>query len=94
MGSEKIYHWELELGEENVSLGMDWSVIVNETVLSIEIAERDGGISYNLEIRAAVQRSSRSCPHRWGRPGQLPETLRAFILLIQEQKTAQSASGE
>ena len=108
MGNGKIYHWELERGEEKVSLDTDWSVIVNETVLSIEIAERDGGICYNLESRAAVQIANGSLIKvlpEWASMGpplfiyypsrrQLPEALRALIRLIQEQKTDQIVSGE
>ncbi|MBS1076101.1 LysR family transcriptional regulator [Gluconobacter sp. Dm-73] len=108
MGSGKIYHWELERGEEKVFLDTDWSVIVNETVLSIEIAERDGGISYNLESRAAVQIANGSLVKvlpEWASMGpplflyypsrrQLPEALRALIRLVQEQKAVYSIPGE
>ncbi|CAI3926371.1 DNA-binding transcriptional regulator [Commensalibacter communis] len=96
MGNGKIYHWELEQEEERFILSADWSIIVNETILSIEIAEKGGGICYNLEHRVVKQLADGSLVRvlpEWGSIGeafylyysnrrQLPKALRALIDFI------------
>ncbi|CAI3929228.1 DNA-binding transcriptional regulator [Commensalibacter communis] len=96
MGNGKIYHWELEQGEKRFILSADWSIIVNETILSIELAEKGGGICYNLEHRVAKQLADGSLVRvlpEWGSIGeafylyysnrrQLPKALRALIDFI------------
>ncbi|MDI2090487.1 LysR family transcriptional regulator [Commensalibacter oyaizuii] len=96
MGNGKIYHWELEKGKERHVISTEWSMIVNETILSIEIAQNNGGICYNLECRVAEQLANgtlvRVLPE-WGSVGeafhlyysnrrQLPKALRALLDLI------------
>lgn len=96
MGNGKIYHWELERGKEKAVISTDWSVIVNETILSIEIAEKGGGICYNLEHRVASQLAEGSLVRvlpEWRSIGeafylyysnrrQLPKALRALLEFI------------
>lgn len=96
MGNGKIYHWELEKGKEKYVLSTDWTMIVNETILSIEIAQRHGGICYNLENRIADQLAEGSLVRvlpEWGSMGeafylyysnrrQLPKALQALLKLI------------
>jgi len=100
MGTGKIYHWELERGEEKVVISTDWAIVVNETILSIELAEHGGGICYNLEERVSNQLASGKLVEvlpDWASMGaafhlyypsrrQLPEALRALLRLIQTHK--------
>lgn len=55
MGTGAIYHWELERGSEQVAVSVNWSVIVSETALAIELAETGGGITYCQVARVAAQ---------------------------------------
>ena len=105
MGNGRIYHWELERGREAVVLSLDWAVIVNETVLSLELAETGGAICYTLEERVVSQladgRLVRVLPE-WSSMGpafhlyypsrrQLPEALRALLRVMQQGKGAERA---
>lgn len=97
MGTGRIYNWELERGSEEVVLSLDWAVIVNETVLSLEIAENGGGICYTLEDRIRPQLADGRLVHvlpDWWSMGpafhlyypsrrQLPEALRALLRIMQ-----------
>lgn len=51
MGTGALYHWELEQGSDARSLNLDWSVVVSETALAVEVAQRGGGIAYCLHGR-------------------------------------------
>ena len=100
MGNGKIYHWELERDDEKVVVSTDWAIVVNETILSIEVAERGGGICYNLEDRVASQLANETLVRvlpEWASMGpafhiyypsrrQLPEALRALLRLIQAHR--------
>lgn len=98
MGNGRIYHWELERGQEKRVLNMDWPVILNETALILELTERGGGICYCLEGRIAQQletgRLARVLPE-WSSMGpgfhlyhpsrrQVPEALRAFMRMAKK----------
>tara|TARA_R110000868_G_scaffold411574_1_gene705487 strand:+ start:35756 stop:36685 length:930 start_codon:yes stop_codon:yes gene_type:complete len=97
MGTGRIYNWELERGSEEVVLPLDWAVIVNETTMSLDIAETGGAICYTLEDRIRPQladgRLVHVLPEWWSmRPAfhlyypsrrQLPEALRALLRVIQ-----------
>ncbi|TPE45094.1 LysR family transcriptional regulator [Amaricoccus solimangrovi] len=97
MGTGRIYNWELERGSEEVVLSLDWAVIVNETVLSLEIAENGGAICYTLEDRVRPQLADGRLVHvlpDWWSMGpafhlyypsrrQLPEALRALLRSMQ-----------
>lgn len=97
MGNGRIYSWELERDREARVITLDWSVVVNETALSLEIAETGGGVVYTLEDRVRPQladgRLLRVLPD-WSSIGpafhlyypsrrQLPEALRALLRTIQ-----------
>ncbi|SHN03928.1 LysR family transcriptional regulator [Roseibium suaedae] len=97
MGNGRIYNWELERGTEEVVLSLDWSVIVNETILSLELAETGGAICYTLEDRVRPQLADGRLIHvlpEWSSMGpafhlyypsrrQLPEALRALLRTMQ-----------
>jgi DNA-binding transcriptional LysR family regulator len=98
MGNGQIYHWELERGGEAAVVDVDWSIVANETILSIEIAQTGGGIAYCLEARVAPQLADGTLVQvlpDWHSNGpafhlyypsrhQLPEALRAMLRLIQQ----------
>ena len=54
-GTGALERWELEHGEEMRTVHVDWAVIVNETALAVELAERGAGITYCQERRVARQ---------------------------------------
>lgn len=97
MGNGKIYRWELERGSDAEVVSVDWSIIVNETILTIEIAESGGGIGYCLEHRVREQLADGRLVNvlpEWSSMGaafhlyypsrrQLPEALRALLRLVQ-----------
>ncbi|WP_226575132.1 LysR family transcriptional regulator [Acuticoccus sediminis] len=103
MGNGRIYNWELEHGEEEVVLALDWAVIVNETVLSLELAETGGAICYTLEDRIGPQLADGRLIHvlpEWWSMGpafhlyypsrrQLPEALRALLRAMQADRRAE-----
>lgn len=51
MGTGAVYRWELEQGSDVRSMNLDWSVVVSETALAVEVAQRGGGIAYCLHGR-------------------------------------------
>lgn len=92
-GTGAIYRWELERGTDIWNVTVDWSVVVNETALAIELAEADGGITYCQEALVALKietgRLVEVLPH-WASasPGfqiyypsrrQVPQALKALI---------------
>ncbi|WP_421567027.1 LysR family transcriptional regulator [Stenotrophomonas sp. PD6] len=99
MGNKQIYHWEIESGEESAVVSVEWAAILNETNLSIELAETGGGIAYCLESRVSKQLadgSLREVLPAWSSMGpafhlyypsrrQLPEALRALLRMIQSE---------
>ncbi|MHC1478820.1 LysR family transcriptional regulator [Frateuria aurantia] len=96
MGSGLIYHWELERGTERVLINQPWAQTVNETMLSIELAETGAGIIYCLEDRVDRQLANGSLVQvlpEWSSMGpafhlyypdrrQLPQALRALLDLL------------
>ncbi|OCX65716.1 LysR family transcriptional regulator [Thioclava sp. SK-1] len=100
MGTGRIYNWELERGSEEVELSLDWSVIVNETILSLEIAKGGGAICYILEDRVRTELETGELLHvlpEWSSMGpafhlyypsrrQLPEALRALLRSMQGKR--------
>lgn len=107
MGTGRIYNWELERGAEAVTLALDWSVIVNETILSLEIAETGGAICYTLEERVRPQIADGRLVHvlpDWSSMGpafhlyypsrrQLPEALRALLRTMQNGQRNRASRG-
>ncbi|WP_206370951.1 LysR substrate-binding domain-containing protein [Solimonas marina] len=99
MGNGQLYHWELERGQDRVVFSADWSIVVNETITTIEIAETGGGIAYVLADRVARQLADGSLVQvlpEWSSIGpafhlyypsrrQLPQALRALLKLIQRR---------
>jgi len=99
MGNKQIYHWELESANRSEVVSVNWAAILNETILSIELAETGGGISYCLENRVARQLAEGSLRRvlpDWSSLGpafhlyypsrrQLPEALRALLRMIQAE---------
>ncbi|WDS34676.1 LysR substrate-binding domain-containing protein [Pseudoxanthomonas sp.] len=97
MGNGQIYRWELERGDEADVVAVDWVMVVNETVMTIELAETGGGVAYCLEQRVTRQLADGSLVRvlpAWSSMGpafhlyypsrrQLPEALRALLRLIQ-----------
>ncbi|WP_296246415.1 LysR substrate-binding domain-containing protein [uncultured Stenotrophomonas sp.] len=97
MGNRQIYRWELESDNRSELVSVEWAAILNETILSIELAETGGGISYCLEHRVARQLAEgtlRRVLPEWSSLGpafhlyypsrrQLPEALRALLRMIQ-----------
>lgn len=93
MGTGAIYRWELERGTETVQLAADWSILVSEAALAIDLAEAGGGIAYCLERRVRRQIASGALQEvlpDWSSLGpafqiyypgrrQLPHALRALI---------------
>ncbi|ODT70966.1 MAG: LysR family transcriptional regulator [Pelagibacterium sp. SCN 63-23] len=55
MGNGRIYHWELERGDETFLFTCDWPVIANDTIATIEFTEAGGGICYILQDRIRPQ---------------------------------------
>ncbi len=99
MGNGQIYRWELESADASAVVSVEWAAILNETILSIELAETGGGIAYCLEHRVARQLADgtlvRVLPE-WSSFGpafhlyypsrrQLPEALRELLRMIQNQ---------
>lgn len=97
MGNKQIYHWEVESGDRSFIVSSEWCAVVNETILSIELAESAGGIAYCLEDRVTTQLQRgtlRQVLPDWSSMGpafhlyypsrrQLPQALRALLRLIQ-----------
>lgn len=93
MGTGAIYRWELERGIETIQLATDWSILVSEAALAIDLAEAGGGIAYCLERRVRQQLASGALQEvlpEWSSFGpafqiyypdrrQLPQALRALI---------------
>lgn len=108
MGTGRIFHWELGDGDNQRVMTTDWAVISNETIMSIELAERGAGIAYCLEDRVRKQLNDGSLIEvlpQWSSMGpgfhlyypsrrQLPEALRALVRMIQQadSSTARHAS--
>jgi len=96
MGNGRLYHWELERDGEITVLSLDWAVVVNETILTLELAETGAGISYTLEDRVKLQLENGTLVPvlpEWSfmAPGfqlyypsrrQLPEALRALLRMM------------
>ena len=96
-GTGRIYNCELERGSEEVELALNWSVIVNETILSLEIAKGGGAICYTLEERVRTELETGKLVHvlpEWSSMGpafhiyypsrrQLPEALTALLRSMQ-----------
>lgn len=96
MGNGRVYHWELERGEETFLFTCDWPVIANDTIATIEFAEAGGGICYVLEdrirprledgrlIEVLPDWSSMGPAFHLYYPGrrQLPEALRALLRMM------------
>lgn len=104
MGTGAIYHWEVELDGQIRSLKLNWSVIVNETALAIDIAMSNGGIAYCSRERVAdLLATGRLCEvlPTWSSPGepfqiyypsrrQQSEALRTFISILRRRGIAPS----
>ena len=97
MGTGSIYHWEIDRGGERMEVTTDWSIIVNEAALAIQLAESGAGIAYCqerlVEDRLAVGSLHEVLPD-WASfgpafqiyyPGrrQVPHALRALIAHLQ-----------
>ncbi|MBO1359159.1 LysR family transcriptional regulator [Acetobacter sacchari] len=54
-GTGALDRWELERDAEMTTVNVDWAVIVSETALAIELAERGVGITYCQERRVVRQ---------------------------------------
>lgn len=98
MGTGALYRWEIEDCARTRSLNLDWSVVVDETALAIDIACNHGGIAYCLRERVddliASGRLREVLTHH-ASPGepfhiyypsrrQLPEALRTFISMLRQ----------
>lgn len=101
MGNGLIYHWELECGDSRAVVNQAWAMTVNETIMSIELAETGVGIIYCLEDRVSRQlaegRLIRVLPE-WSSLGpafnlyypsrrQRPQALRALLELLRAPQT-------
>lgn len=100
MGDGRVYHWELERGEEVIRFTCDWPVIANDTITTIEFAEAGGGICYTLEDRVRAELADGRLVEvlpEWSSMGpafhlyypsrrQLPEALRALLRMIQRAR--------
>ncbi len=99
MGTGAIYHWEIEMGTQMRSLNLDWSVVVDESALAVDVALNDGGIAYCLRERVVdligTERLNEVLP-QWSSPGeafhiyypsrrQQPEALRTFITMLRRR---------
>lgn len=97
MGTGGIYHWEIERGTEAIEVTADWSVIVNEAALAIQLARNGAGIAYCQELLAAAPLAAgdlREVLPDWASLGpafqvyypgrrQVPHALRALIAHLQ-----------
>ncbi len=96
MGTGAIYHWELETAGQTKAMSLPWSVVVTETALAVDVAQRGGGIAYCLQDRVAPLLESgalRQVLEPWSSIGeafhiyypsrrQQPEALRTFIAML------------
>lgn len=101
MGTGCIYNWEFERGSEEVVVSTKWAVIVGQTYLVLDLAERGAGICYVLEDRIKPMLDEGRLVNvlpQWHSIGpafhlyypsrrQLPEALRALLRMMQSPRS-------
>ncbi len=92
-GRDRIYHWELGAGEREVALDVPGHLMLDDSELSIRMAEAGAGLFYCLKDRVKAELASGSLERvlsDWTLPGpgfhayyashrQVPSALRAFL---------------
>ena len=100
IGTGALYRWEIEYAGSEYLVDVEWSIIISETTLALDIATSGGGIAYCAEGRAADRLADGSlievlpdCSSKgpafqiyYPSRRQLPEALRALIGMIKDHK--------
>lgn len=93
LGTDRIYEWEFEHQEKRLTIDVPGTIILDDSELSIRMAEAGVGLFYCLKARVEAQLSSGSLVAvlpEWISPGpgfhayysshrQVPSALRAFL---------------
>jgi DNA-binding transcriptional LysR family regulator len=106
-GTGAIYHWELGNGAAAQTINPDWSVVVSESALAMDIALGGGGIAYCLRNRIAPLIDAgrlREVLPTWSSMGeafhiyypsrrQQPEALRTLITMLKQTRHTRLAES-